>query len=130
VDYTVPCLVKGKLLVKLLGKLDELKLLIHESGLDIIGIAETWLGEEVGNVEIRIEGYKIYRKDRSQIKHEKRGGVLLYVKNDIVTCDCGDLNKIQAESIWCKIVDKMGKGTEIVVGVCYKRPAAEAKEIE
>jgi ribonuclease P/MRP protein subunit RPP40 len=107
-----------------------LKLLIYESGLDIIGIAETWLGEEVGNVEIRIEGYKIYRKDRSQIKHEKRGGVLLYVKNDIITCDCGDLNKIQAESIWCKIVDKTGKGTEIVVGVCYKRPAAEAKEIE
>jgi hypothetical protein len=114
----------------LLGKLDELKLLIYESGLDIIGIAETWLGEEVGNVEIMIEGYKIYRKDRSQIKHEKHGGVLLYVKNDIITCDCGDLNKIQAESIWCKIVDKTGKGTEIVVGVCYKRPAAEAKEIE
>jgi hypothetical protein len=36
----------------LLGKLDEFKLLIYESGLDIIDIAETWLGEEVGNVEI------------------------------------------------------------------------------
>jgi hypothetical protein len=75
----------------LLGKLDELKLLIHELGLDIIGIAETWLGEEVENVEIMIEGYKIYRKDRSQINPEKHGGVLLYVKNDITTCDCGDL---------------------------------------
>jgi hypothetical protein len=30
----------------LLGKLDELKVLIFESGLDIIGIAETWLGKE------------------------------------------------------------------------------------
>jgi hypothetical protein len=55
---------------------------------------------------------------------------LLYVKNDIITCDCGDLNKIRDGSIWCKVVDKTGKGTEIVVGVCYKRPAAEAKEIE
>jgi hypothetical protein len=81
----------------LLGKLDELKVLIYESGLDIIGIAETWWGEGVENVEIMIEGYKIYRKDRSQIKPEKHGGVLLYVKNDIITCDCGDLNKIQAE---------------------------------
>jgi hypothetical protein len=36
-------------------------------------------------VEIMIEGYRIYRKDRSQIKQEKHGGVLLYVKDDIIT---------------------------------------------
>jgi hypothetical protein len=74
----------------LLGKLDELKVLIYESGFDIIGIAETWLGEEVANVETMIEGYQIYSKDRSQTKHEKHGGVLLCVKNDIITYDCGD----------------------------------------
>jgi hypothetical protein len=75
------------------------------------------LGEGVENVEIMIEGYRIYRKARSQIKQEKHGGVLLYVKNDIITCDCDDLNKIQAESIWCKIVNKTEKSTEIVVVV-------------
>jgi hypothetical protein len=74
--------------------------------------------------------YRIYRKDSSKIKQEKHGGVLLYVENDIITCDCDDLNEIQAESIWCKIVNKTDKSTEIVVGVCYRRPAAEAKEIE
>jgi hypothetical protein len=74
-----------------------------------------------------ISGYRIYRKDSSKIKQEKHGGVLLYVEIDIITCDCDDLNEIQAKSIWCKIVNKTDNSTEIVVGVCYKRPAAEAK---
>jgi hypothetical protein len=74
--------------------------------------------------------YRIYRKDSSKIKQEKHGDVLLCVENDIIICDCDDLNEIQAESIWCKIVNKTDKSAEVVVGVCYRRPAAEAKEIE
>jgi hypothetical protein len=73
--------------------------------------------------------YRIYRKDSSKIKQEKHGDVLLCVENDIIICDCDDLNEIQAESIWCKIVNKTDKSAEVVVGVCYRRPAAEAKEI-
>jgi hypothetical protein len=34
------------------------------------------------------------------------------------------------ELIWCKIVNRTDKSAEIVVGVYYKKPAAEVKEIE
>lgn len=114
----------------LLGKLDELKVMIFELGLDIIGISETWLSEEVENVEITIDGYRLFRKDRFTVKKGKHGGVLLYIRDDIITCEYDDLNKSKSESIWCKIVNKTDRNVDIVVGVCYKSPAAEAEEID
>jgi hypothetical protein len=73
----------------LLGKLDELKVVASELDLDVIGIAETWLTAEIDNAEIALEGYKVLRKDRSEIKTGKHGGVMMYIRENIVTRECG-----------------------------------------
>ena len=113
-----------------LSKMDELKYFIAEKGLDIVGIAETWLNENVLLPEVNIDGYKLYRKDRSEVKEGIHGGVLLYVRNEIVSQKCDYLNDGKSESLWCKILDVKNKMNEIIIGVCYKSPNAEKEEIE
>jgi len=50
-------------------KLDELRLLIAQPDLapDIIFITETWFKKETEQVEIDLQGYKCFRKDRESI---------------------------------------------------------------
>ena len=52
-----------------MNKLDEIKWLIKDSNIDILGIAEcAQLGtshERVGDAEVRFEGFTTFRRDRS-----------------------------------------------------------------
>src|SRR5688572_3692996 len=92
----------------------------RENDLDIIGIAESWLGDNIANSEISIENYTVYRKDRCRVKEGRGGGVLLYVRNSLLATECHELNKWENESVWCQIiVDKLQK---VLVGVVYRSP--------
>ena len=44
-----------------------------------IAISEYWLEESILNAELNIDGYTIYRADRSD---RMRGGVCMYVKSE------------------------------------------------
>jgi hypothetical protein len=74
-----------------------------ELNLHIIGIAETWLNENVMDAEIQLEGFITYRKDRKAVKDGRRGGVLLYIRNTLVSSSCDDLNSCKAEAVWCNL---------------------------
>ncbi|MGE5822757.1 MAG: reverse transcriptase domain-containing protein [Nitrososphaerota archaeon] len=115
----------------LLSKIDILRDYADSMKLDIIGIAESFLTNDVFPAEINIEGFKIFRKDRSMVKAGKCGGVILYVRQDIVSYECGELNKLNSESVWCKIKTSIntGRENEITVGVCYKSPNADDNEM-
>ena len=52
--------------------------LMATSNFDIFAVCESWLNNIVLDSEIAIEGYQVYRKDRS---NSIGGGVCLYVKN-------------------------------------------------
>ena len=114
----------------LLGILDELKVTAMEKSLDIIGVAETWLTGEVDNAEIAIDGFRIVRKDRSEVKKGKHGGVLMYIRENITTRQCPDLNGSLSESVWCRVIHNRNNIDGVTVGVCYKSPAAEEQEID
>ena len=71
---------------KLSGLLSEIEMLREYAcnlKLDIKGRAETFLDNRVIDAEISVEGYKYYRKDK--VKEDKVRGVILYVKNDVVS---------------------------------------------
>ena len=85
-------------------KIDELKVYVVEFDLDIIGITETWLNERISNSEIAIENFSIYRKDRSDDKGGRAGGVIVYVRNSVISFSCEELNKYCTESVWCKVM--------------------------
>ena len=99
-------------------KIDELKAYVIEFELDIIGITETWLNEGISNSEIAIENFSIYRKDRSEVKGGRAGGVIVYVRDSVISFPCEELNKYSTESVWCKVMGD--KGNVLTIGVCYK----------
>jgi len=52
----------------LFGQLTEIKLILQESKIDILGITETHLSDKIKDEEIRIDGYTVQRLDRSNLQ--------------------------------------------------------------
>lgn len=108
------------------NKIDEIKILVKERGLDVIGITESWLTSDIRNSEIAIDGFVIFRKDRCDPKKKRGGGVLLFVKEWIKPVECSKLNKLAGEGIWCSICRRAGG--EVLLGVIYRCPGVDDLE--
>ena len=112
----------------LISKIDVLREYAINLNLAIIGVAETFLNVDISNAEVKIDGYKMFRKDRSAVKEGKCGGVILYVKEDIVSYECRELNASKNESIWIKL--KTDNTSELTIGVCYRSQVADDLELK
>ena len=100
----------------------ELEADINNKGYDIVGITETWLGEEDGE-EYNLEGYKLIRKDRIG---KRGGGVALYVKDNLNVYEIPDMDRSRpSEDLWIRLTGDDEKGLNI--GVCYRPPASDMK---
>jgi hypothetical protein len=108
-------------------KIEELTAYTKQNDLDVIGIAETWLTDNILQPEVSLNGYTLYRKDRCTVKQGRGGGVMLYVRNSVKSVAYHELNKLSTESVWCEVFDC--KGNSIIVGVVYKSTSAETGEI-
>ena len=54
-----------------------------------------------------MEGFVLFRKDRSEVKDGRGGGVILYVSEEL-TCTAADkLNSIKCEAVWVELQDKL-----------------------
>ena len=73
-----------------LKKIDQLRVLFVDSGIEVITLSETWLNENISPSMVHIEGYETFRMDReclkpnvrrakcnARAKKKKRGGGLL-----------------------------------------------------
>lgn len=110
------------------NKREELERRLLDGKYDILGITESWTHEEVEDAEIALRGYKVFRRDRDKLKSEKvrGGGVLLYVKEDMNVQEVEDRNLI-CETIWVKLKTISGY---LKIGVCYRSPTANEREIK
>ena len=100
----------------IMNKLIWLEATLEAMNPDIIGITESWCNDAVGEAEMGMAGYDMFRADRSG--GIKGGGVLLYTKSELgalyykIKCREG-------EHICCRVPQK-GKGEEIIIGVNYR----------
>lgn len=97
---------------------------VHMEKPDIIGLTETWAKEEIGDNELAIDGYIMFRKDREnqRARGHGAGGVILYVNKALRATELtGATNEHFRESVWCEIETASSK---LVVGVCYRPPTA------
>eukprot|EP00112_Aurelia_sp_Birch-Aquarium-sp1_P008647 Seg1958.1 transcript_id=Seg1958.1/GoldUCD/mRNA.D3Y31 product="hypothetical protein" protein_id=Seg1958.1/GoldUCD/D3Y31 len=62
------------------NKLTEIKILLDKTKIDCLGITETKLNKNDSDESLKIEGYKIIRKDRTR---NNGGGCLLYYKEHL-----------------------------------------------
>jgi len=99
---------------------DELELYIREEHIDIIGITETWLNEDIEDSEMNFDGFALFRKDRNSPTKTRGGGVALYIRNELNGLCREDLFEVDfPESIWCSI---SCNGENTLFGVCYRAP--------
>ena len=63
-------------------KMEEIKLLLKETKLDIFAVTETHLHKNIHDVELHIDNYSFVRKDR-QGNNNNYGGVLVYVRDTL-----------------------------------------------
>lgn len=107
----------------IINKFEELELYVKDEKPDIIGITEAWTREQIGDSEINLNGYTLFRRDRGGEK--MGGGVLLYVNSDRVVSARDDIrNDNFEESVWCDI--NCGKD-KTLLGICYRPPNSNDK---
>ena len=73
-----------------INKTDELELYVVKETPNLICITESLANANIGDGEINMNGYTVFRRDR---KNRVGGGVLLYVKNNIKAIHRTDLEK-------------------------------------
>lgn len=96
------------------NKIDELKVTLEYFRPNIAGITETWFkSSSIAN----INGYSLYRKDRSDGR--RGGGVALYIENKIASYEFEDayFNMSKIEQVWCVLV--FGK-SKYLIGCIYR----------
>jgi hypothetical protein len=82
----------------ILPKIDELKL--YMKTVDIIGISEMFLNENIPDNILNVHNFNLVRKDR---RHSGGGGLIVYISDDVTYSRCNDIETDNVESIWIKV---------------------------
>ena len=105
-------------------KIDEVRLVIKKTGVDIAVFTETWLKHVIPDSVVHIPGYNIIRKDRVERTH---GGVCVYVQNQIKVEILSNLISPSFEVLWLKLRPrKLPRGiSSIVLAAIYHPPGSD-----
>ena len=90
----------------LYGKLDEVRLLLDRSNVDVLVLNETFLNNGHTDAELAIKGYQLYRLDRDETVGKKGGGGLAAYctcARDISVVDHLNLCTPDIELLWLKL---------------------------
>ena len=68
---------------RLYNKLDQIKELLAELSLDVLGILETWLTADIHNNELHVQGYTLARRDRQSGSKSQGGGLATFIKDGV-----------------------------------------------
>ena len=95
---------------------------------DIIAITESWLHDEISDDLIAVEGFKIYRNDRS---HSRGGGFCAYIPFNIHCQRRHDLACSSFECIWLWLRPKRLPRPLSGVAICliYNPPASSVQDV-
>ena len=100
-----------------MNKIDDLSVFMYENDPDVVFITESWTSSDTLDSQLCMTGYELYRFDR---RYRKGGGCIIYAKNDLNVVQL-DIDILDTESIWCKIVDRE---EEVIIGVNYNSPSS------
>lgn len=106
------------------AKLEEFKATFFDSGLDIIGVSETWYKPDMFSQSLALPGYNLIRNDRPGNSSQningqpkRAGGVCLYISNQLrYKIVFRGKEYGVCESLFVEI---FGNGASMIVGVVY-----------
>ena len=103
----------------ILPKIEEIRLLLSLTSLDVLTVCETWLDNSVSDTEISVSGYSIVRKDRNR----HGGGVLMFLKEGIKFELVSLSSQDEVEAVFVKICSQ----SQFVLGCLYRPPSAQSQ---
>ena len=99
-------------------KMDELRQVIKEKGVQIVTITESW-GQPWKEATLELEGFTMYRKGRSDGR--EGGGCIIYISKELKSFTCRELENSQGDdAIWCWV--KLTNNKKILIGCMYRAP--------
>ena len=108
---------------------------IHDSGIHIFTLSETWLNSNHASNYLRIHGYKLLRLDRQAInvntgKTKSCGGLAIYIKSDLCysTSENAHLNvsNNDMECMWITVSQPNQR--KIIVAATYRPPKGNSTQ--
>ncbi|XP_055628243.1 uncharacterized protein LOC129769796 [Toxorhynchites rutilus septentrionalis] len=123
---SVCCVNCQSICARALCKIEELRLIVKISNVDILCVSETWLNENIDNSIISIDGYNIVRHDRVGLLG---GGVLIYIKNGI-TCNLimKSNNQFRVTNTEFITIEVLLENEKILLTALYNPPEIECNE--
>ena len=109
-------LMNVNIIVFLIRHFDEFKIFVDQYKPDLIGVNETRLDESITDSDISIEGYNVYRHDRSR----NGGGVCLYVNSGLNCNRRADLENDNTEAVWVHL--QLTHKKSVLVCSLYRPP--------
>ena len=100
----------------LISHMDDLKILMYDTNIDILAINETKLDNSVLNNEVHLDGYEIIGKDR-YTNGGNGGGVCIYVRNNLNYRIRNDLINENLEFLMTEISKPRSKPFLVVLGI-------------
>lgn len=96
-------------------KIDELRNILSNLYLDVVGITETWLNDCILDTAVAINGYNIYRNDRIV---RSAGGVCIYVSKKLKSKVVHKINDDGVcEAVFVEVLIKNSQ--KVLIGVIY-----------
>ena len=105
----------------LLRHVDELRLMLSDSEIDVFDINESKIDNTVKDSEISIPGYNMIRRDRNRFG----GGVVVYIREIHSFCERKDLNSDDLEMICIEICKTRSR--PFLISAWYRPPNSEIK---
>ena len=107
----------------LLAHIDELRVFMSSSKIDILAINETKLDSTIHDNEIQLPGFEVVRKDRT-VNGRNGGGVCIYLRSNLNYHTRDDLNSELLESLSIEITKPRSK--PFLVSTWYRPPSSSA----
>ena len=87
---------------------------------DVLALSETWLSSKISDCEVTVPGYSVVGKDRTGSTKLNRGGVLLYIRENIPFTVKNELAADKEEVLWVEI--NRPKCKPLLIAAAYKPP--------
>ena len=101
--------------------MDSVKNLIIERTFSILAVTETWIHNHIGDGEVAIENYRLFRRDRTG---RAGGSVCIYIHESFEVKQLTNLAHPSREMLWLQIYLRK---TVVFVGCVYRSPNERAK---
>ena len=91
---------------------------------DVLTFTETWLDASLSNDDLKINGFDIFRRDRTS---DRYGGILTYVRSNLISKRRTDLEITEIENLWIEI--KVNT-KHVLLGTFYRPPNSSSSVLE